>query len=181
MLDLVLLAVGLAMDATAVAAGLGASERSARPVVAASFLFGAFQAGMSGLGWLGGAPLAAWASAVDHWIAFVLLAAIGAHMIKESLEPEDESSPGTGATALLGLAVATSIDALAAGVSLPVLGQPAWVALPVIGGITLAFALAGGALGRRFGDGVGRRFGVIGGLVLVGIGAKVLITHLATG
>lgn len=179
MFDLVLLAFGLAMDATAVAAGLGASERSVRPVVLGAVLFGLFQAGMSGLGWLGGAPLATWASAVDHWIAFVLLGAIGLHMIRESLGPEDEPSPGTGAMALLGLAVATSIDALAAGVSLPVLGQSPLVALPVIGGITLGLALVGGALGRRFGERIGRRFGVVGGLALLGIGTKVLITHLA--
>jgi len=181
MFDLVLLAVGLAMDATAVAAGLGASERSLRPLLTGAVLFGVFQAGMSGLGWLGGAPLAVWAAAVDHWIAFGLLAAIGLHMIKEALEPDDDDAPGTGAAALLGLAVATSIDALAAGVSLPVLGQPALVALPTIGGVTLALALAGGALGRRFGQRVGRRFGVVGGLVLVGIGAKVLLSHLAAG
>lgn len=180
MFDLVLLAFGLAMDATAVAAGLGASQRSARPVLVGAVLFGLFQAGMSGLGWLGGAPLAVWASAFDHWIVFGLLGAIGLHMIRESLSDDHDADHGAGVVALLGLAVATSIDALAAGVSLPVLGQPALVALPLIGGVTLGLALLGGALGRRFGEAIGKRFGVVGGLVLLGIGTKVLLSHLAS-
>lgn len=176
--DLYVLAVGLAMDATAVAAGLGARERSFRPVLVGAVLFGLFQAGMSGLGWLGGMPLARWAGAVDHWIAFGLLTAIGLHMIREALSHDEGEPKRAGTMVLLGLAVATSIDALAAGVTLPMIGTPGLPSIGVIGGVTLVLSLVGGALGRRLGERIGTPLEILGGLVLVAIGLKVLLEHL---
>lgn len=177
MLDLFVLAVALAMDATAVAAGLGASAGSGRVLLGSALLFGLFQGGMSGLGWLGGAPLAAFAGAVDHWIAFGLLTWIGIQMVREGLE-EGEEPADQSPLALVGLAVATSIDALAAGVSLPVLGTPAWLSVGVIAVVTTGLSLGGGLLGRRLGSRFGGRLEVAGGVLLVLIGARILFSHL---
>jgi putative Mn2+ efflux pump MntP len=184
MLELILLAVGLAMDATAAAAGLGASERSGRTVAIAAVLFGVFQSGMAGIGWAGGTVLAGVAATWDHWVAFVLLVGIGGHMLWEARHDEPEHAGATvrkGLVPLVGLAIATSIDALAAGITLPVLGVGWVVAIGTIGIVTAALSLAGGALGNRFGEHAGARMEILGGLVLMGIGVKVLVEHLVAG
>lgn len=183
MIALLLLAAGLAMDATAAAAGIGSRARGPAPVIRAALLFGAFQAGMSGLGWLGGVAVAQVAAAWDHWIAFVLLVGIGLNMLREAWT-EAETEAGERAqdpAAVLLLAFATSVDALAAGLTLPMLGLSAPLAIGVIGVVTALLSGAGGMLGRALGDRFGSKLEILGGLVLIGIGAKILIEHLSAG
>jgi len=180
MLAAIALAFGLAMDATAVAATRGLLGRS-RELVILPLLFGVFQGGMSALGWLGaragGATFEAW----DHWIAFGLLLGLGAKLLYEALTPggpDDTPDPRTGLFVLLGLAVATSIDAAAAGVTLPTLDVEVWVSLLLIGVITAVCSALGYVLGRRAGAAFGPRLEVVGGVVLIGLGVRVLIEHL---
>ncbi len=180
-----LLALGLAMDATAVAAarGVAAPRIRARHVVLVAGLFGGFQALMPLLGWFAGARIGPQIAAWDHWIAFVLLGGIGGKMLWEARTPkraEDEPTDDLfGWKVLLGLAVATSIDALAAGFTLPMLGAPLVSCLVTIGLTTAACSAAGLFAGRRFGAALGSRLDVVGGVLLVGLGVKILVEHLS--
>jgi putative Mn2+ efflux pump MntP len=171
------LALGLAMDATAVAATRGLRPRRGEAWVLA-VLFGGFQAGMAALGWLlgetGGPYVATW----DHWIAFALLVGIGGKMLWESRHDDHDETERTGALLYLGLALATSIDAAAAGVTLPLLGAAPWLALALIGGVTAVLTVAGYRAGNALGRRVGSRLEIVGGLVLIAIGVKVLVEHL---
>ncbi|WNG34773.1 manganese efflux pump [Archangium minus] len=193
-LTLLLLALGLAMDATAVsiASALAAPRVRARDALLLAFLFGLFQALMPVIGWALGSQFAKVISAWDHWLAFVLLGGIGAKMIHEAIthhhpgvpdapkqgEPPPERNPfATGRLTLM--AFATSIDALAAGVTLPVLEVRLVTAAAVIGGITFVLCLLGVSLGRRFGEKLEGKLDIFGGLVLIGIGVKTLIEHLS--
>jgi putative Mn2+ efflux pump MntP len=182
---ILLLAVGLAMDATAVAAarGLAARRVRARQVLLVALLFGGAQALMPLLGWWVGAQLGPLVAAVDHWIAFGLLAGIGGKMVWEGLRHTGAEGVASGADVfalptLLLLALATSIDAFAVGITLPLLGAPLGLSLATIGLTTAALSAAGVVLGRRFGARLGRRLDAFGGLVLVGLGCKLLIEHL---
>lgn len=181
---LLLLAFGLAMDATAVAAARGMTVPviRARHVVLVAVLFGGFQALMPLLGWLIGAKLGPYVQAWDHWIAFVLLAAIGGKMLWEAWRGGDEDAPLGDPFALkvmVVLAIATSIDALAVGFTLPLLGAELAPALVTIGVTTALLSVAGLFAGRRLGALLGKRLDVIGGLVLIGMGTKILIEHLS--
>ncbi len=182
-LTLLGIAVGLAMDAFAVAIGVGlnAQECGPRKTVRLAWHFGLFQALMPILGWLAGRSIVQWISGVDHWVAFGLLAAIGGHMIYQALWGDEEErsckDPTRGAS-LVVLSVATSIDALAVGLSLAVLGVEIWYPAVVIGVVAFVFTAAGLHLGRRFGALFGRRMEVLGGLILIGIGVRILIDHL---
>ena len=150
-----------------------------------AFLFGLFQALMPLLGWLGISHFQAYMEAYDHWIAFGLLGFIGGKMIWESFEDEEEQhfNPSRLRTQLL-LAVATSIDALAVGISFACTGftelSQLTTPLLIIGLVSLLFSLVGYHLGRRFGKTITRRIKpeLLGGVILVLIGVKILITHL---
>jgi putative Mn2+ efflux pump MntP len=180
MLDLLVLAVALAMDATAAAASLGAGERSLRPVFLGATLFGLAQAGMSALGWWGGEQAGPWTAAWDHWLAFGLLLLVGGKTLREGLQHEEGAERGErGLGPLLVLALATSLDAAAAGVTLPMLPVPGFVSVAVIGGVTLVLSAMGGVLGRRLGDRFGPKLDVLGGVVLIGLGFKILVEHLS--
>lgn len=186
MWEAIALGTGLAMDATAVAALRGLQNRtrdgSGRDAITLPLLFGIFQAGMAALGWLigrwGGSFVAAW----DHWIAFVLLAGIGLKMIWTGWRADDESSEAdedrAGLLLDLGLAVATSIDAFAAGISLPVVPVSPLVAICLIGAITSVLCGVGYALGRAAGRHIGSRLELIGGVILLVIAGRVLSQHL---
>lgn len=142
-------------------------------------LFGAAQALMAGAGWVGGAVLGDLWSAWDHWIALLLLCAVGVKMIKEAFDEDAErEAGGAGFWPLLVLTVATSLDALAVGVSLPALGAAPLVALALIGGVTFLFSAAGAALGRFLGQRFGRLIEVAGGLGLIAIGIRIVVEHL---
>ena len=183
LLTLLGIAVGLAIDAFAVAIGIGlnAQEVGPRKTLRLAWHFGLFQALMPIVGWLAGLSVERWISGVDHWVAFGLLAAIGGHMIYEALHGDEEaraSRDPTRGVSLIVLSVATSIDALAVGLSLALLGVEIWWPAAVIGVVAFVFTAAGLHLGRRFGSLLGRRMEVAGGLILIGIGVKILVDHL---
>ena len=177
------LALGLAMDATAAAAcGVAAPAVRARHYASVAAYFGGFQALMPLLGW----RLAAWLGPViegwDHWIAFVLLSGIGAKMIhgawRGGVRAAGEGD-GFGPKVMLGLAVATSIDAFAAGITLPLFEVPIAISIATIGVTTAAASAVGLAVGRRLGARLGRGLDALGGAVLIGLGVKILVEHLA--
>ena len=177
------LAVGLAMDATAAAAARGLQARRVRPrdVALVALLFGGFQAAMPLGGWLLGRSIGPAVAAWDHWIAFVLLCVIGLKTMWDARGPEGERVEGEAfdLRTLVVLAVATSIDAFAIGVTLPMMGAPLALSLPTIGLTTAVLSAAGIFAGRRFGAALGRRLEAFGGLVLLLLGSKILIEHLS--
>ncbi|HEY6965804.1 MAG TPA: manganese efflux pump MntP family protein [Erythrobacter sp.] len=177
MIEALLLALALAMDAFAVALTQGAKFRpSLRGGLAIALTFGVFQALMPLAGWLIGAVALAYVEAVDHWIAFGLLAFLGVRMLGGHVGDEEASQALTG-RALLLAGVATSIDALAAGITLPALGVTPWIAVALIGLVTFAMSGAGVVLGRRAGDHLGEWAERIGGVILIGLGVKILAEH----
>jgi putative Mn2+ efflux pump MntP len=179
---LVLIAVGLAMDALAVAVAVSVALRaiSARHVFRLAFHFGLFQFMMPVLGWLAGRSIVGLIQNWDHWIAFGLLAFVGGKAIYEALKgrAEDEArSDPTRGLSLVVLSLATSIDALAVGLSFAVLQVQIWYASVVIGLITGAITTTGMLIGSRLGKHFGQRVEILGGLVLIGIGVKILVQH----
>lgn len=173
----VLLAVALAMDAFAVALTQGCRFRpSASGGLAIAATFGVFQAVMPLIGWGIGAVALAYVEAVDHWIAFGLLAFLGVRMLGGHVGEEEAAHRLTG-RALLIAGVATSIDALAAGITLPALGVSPWAAAGLIGIVTFALSGAGVVLGRRAGDHLGAWAERAGGIILIGLGCKILAEH----
>ena len=177
------LALALAMDAFAVALGTGAvlSRLTGRHLFRLGFHFGLFQALMPVIGWLAGLTIMQWVEAWDHWIAFSLLAIIGGRMIYEAFSDEektDDRDPTKGLSLVL-LSIATSIDALAVGFSLSVIGVSIWMPALVIGLVAGVLTIAGMLLGGRIGDRWGTRVEIFGGLVLIAIGLKILIEHLS--
>ena len=188
--DIILLAVALAMDCLTVSivSGVivgGKWREEGGKIIRMAFLFGFFQALMPLLGWLGISYFRSYMEAYDHWIAFGLLAFIGVRMIKESFGPEEEQhfNPRRLRTQLL-LAIATSIDALAIGISFACTGYNTFgqLTLPLImiGVVSFLFSLIGYLLGARFGRSIAHRFKpeLLGGIILIGIGVKILIEHL---
>lgn len=196
MLEAVALAFGLAMDATAIAAvrGLTAPRREA---IVLPLLFGGFQTGMAALGWALGAWGGEYIAARDHWIAFALLVGIGLKMLVDAWrgtitdgsgndddsidrgEPRNARPPDPGGIALLvGLAIATSIDAAAAGITLPLIPVSPWFALALIGGVTIACSAIGFVIGRGAGHWLRAKVTALGGVILIVIGVRVLLQHL---
>ncbi|HEY0839268.1 MAG TPA: manganese efflux pump MntP family protein [Vulgatibacter sp.] len=181
--EILLLACALAMDAAAVSAsrGMAASRIRFRYVVLVALFFGGFQALMPLVGWLAGSKVGPLVHGWDRWIAFVLLAAIGGKMLWESRSSDDGQAPAGkdeklfGLRVMLLLAVATSIDALAAGFTLPLVGAPLLSSVVTIGVTTAILSVAGLLAGRRFGALLGKRLDTAGGIVLIGLGIKNLI------
>jgi len=184
---ILLLSFGLSMDAMAVSAarGLSVQRIRARHVALVAAFFGGFQAFMPLLGWLLGSSVGRYIAAWDHWVVFFVLAGIGGKMLWESRQPPDDGRPDEaeafGLKVLLLLAIATSIDALAAGFTLPLLGAPLGASLATIGVTTACLSALGLFAGHRFGAALGRRLDAVGGLVLIGIGIKTLVDHLRAG
>ncbi len=177
MIEALLLAFALAMDAFAVALTQGAKFRpSAAGGVAIAATFGVFQALMPLAGWGIGAVALAYVEAVDHWIAFGLLAFLGVRMLGGHVGDDEAARALTGRTLLIA-GVATSIDALAAGITLPALGVMPWLAAGLIGLVTFAMSGAGVVLGRRAGDHLGEWAERVGGVILIGLGVKILAEH----
>jgi len=175
------IALALAMDAFAVALAAGGviNPLTRRHLFRLGFHFGLFQALMPIAGWLVGMALQQWISAYDHWIAFVLLALVGGRMILEAFDEKNDkpaSDPTRGLTMVM-LSVATSIDALAVGLSLAMLGVSVWRPAVVIGMVAGVLTVCGMLLGRRLGDNWGKRVEICGGLVLCIIGLKILLEH----
>jgi putative Mn2+ efflux pump MntP len=182
--ETLLIAIGLAMDAFAVSLGASASNRSMGPRAGfrLSFHFGLFQCLMPIAGWLAGNGLSRSSAALDHWLAFGLLSFVGLRMIRAGFgnpEATRGPNPSRGMTLVM-LSVATSVDALAVGFSLALLGLDIWYPAVVIGLVTAGLALVGVHLGRRVSAAVGRPMEIVGGVLLIAIGARILIDHLST-
>ncbi|TFI57523.1 manganese efflux pump [Sphingomonas parva] len=177
------LAGALAADAFAVALCQGAASRpGVRDAVRIGTAFGLAQAVMPLLGWAAGIAFASVIRDVDHWIAFGLLALLGLKTLHEGLRGGEEADcTRLSGWALLGASVATSIDAAAAGVTLPSLGAHVVLACAVIGAVTLALCAAGVFLGAAGGQRLGKRAEILGGLALLVIGTKVLVQHVYFG
>lgn len=191
--ELVLLAVGLSMDAFAVSIckGLGMKKINLKVTVVLGLFFGSFQAGMPVIGWALGSQFMGIIGPIDHWIAFILLAFIGGKMLWEAFtededEDEDEGEDeGDGKDAekidlgeYLILAIATSIDALAVGISFAALSVDIMPAVSLIGITTFIFSVAGVAIGHTFGARYEKPATIVGGVVLIFIGLKILLEHL---
>ena len=186
LLTLLGIALALAMDAFAVALGTGMTlaALTGRHLFRLGFHFGLFQALMPVIGWLAGLTVQKQVAAWDHWIAFALLAFVGGKMLKEAFSAAEEQAAANDPTrgmSLVILSVATSIDALAVGFSLSLLGVSIWWPALVIGLVAGVLTVAGMLLGRRVGDHWGPRVEIVGGLVLIGIGVKILVEHLMGG
>jgi putative Mn2+ efflux pump MntP len=180
-LEILMIAVSMAMDATAVCLGVGTTAHATplRSRLRLAFHFGVFQFLMPVIGWVAGSTVASYISAVDHWIAFGLLAFVGGRMIRAGLNPHADSysrDPSRGLTMVM-LSVATSLDALAIGLSLALLRVSIWYPASVIGIVTAALSFIGLQLGCRFSEKFGKRMEIVGGVVLVLIGLRIAVTH----
>jgi putative Mn2+ efflux pump MntP len=173
------------MDATAVSAARGLATQRILPrhVLLVATFFGGFQALMPLIGYLVGSTVGHLVEGCDHWIAFALLDFIGAKMLWEAHGNDEErksTSEGNlyGLRVMLVLAVATSIDALAAGITLPMINAPLVLSITTIGVTTALLSAVGLYAGQRFGSLLGKRLDVLGGIVLIGLGIKILYEHL---
>jgi len=178
--ELFFIAVGLSMDAFAVSVCKGLSVRKLRPrhLLLAGLYFGGFQALMPVIGWLLGSRFETLIVSVDHWIAFGLLSLIGGNMIKESFSPEEEMNDDFGVKTMLLLAVATSIDALAVGITFAFLSVKILPAAGLIGLTTFLLSMAGVWIGQAFGARFKAGAERLGGVILILIGVKILLEHL---
>lgn len=185
LLELLLIGVGLSMDAFAVAIcqGLCMPKLNWKHAGVIALFFGGFQALMPLLGWLLGSQFAGYIQSFDHWIAFLLLIAIGGNMVREAFAPEEEETECAVTDhldyrKLLLMAVATSIDALAVGVTFAFLEVSIAPAVGIIGVTTFCLSLAGVAVGNFFGALYKRRAEITGGVILILLGVKILLEHL---
>lgn len=185
--ELLLLAIGVSMDAFAVSVCKGLSTKKASPIHMAKcgVWFGGFQALMPLIGFLLGSLFAEAIVAVDHWVAFLLLGWIGANMLKEAFSKEEgcdcdnEKNADFSIKTMLTMAVATSIDALAVGISLAMAGEVnIWVAILLIGLVTGSLSALGVKLGSIFGDKFEKKAQIAGGVILILLGIKILLEHL---
>lgn len=190
-LEIILIGIGLSMDAFAVAIckGLNMQRLDGRKMLLIALYFGGFQALMPFIGWLLGTRFRHLIESIDHWIAFGLLAFIGGKMLLEGIrkcfrktpseEPVEEEKE-TSHKELLLLAVATSIDALAVGISFAALGTPIFPAVLIIGCITFFLSMLGVLIGRFFENRLEKAAEILGGVILILIGIKILVEHLFT-
>lgn len=183
--ELLLIAVGLSMDAFAVSIckGLGMKKVNLKVAFVLALFFGGFQALMPLIGWALGSQFLWLISPIDHWIAFVLLAVIGGKMLWEALHDEEGEDDGKPADKIdLGeffiLAVATSIDALAVGISFAALAVDIVPSILIIGVVTFCFTIAGVFVGNFFGSRYEKPASIVGGVVLILTGLKILLEHL---
>lgn len=190
LLEVFVLAVALAMDCFTVSLACGLSQRKVvrSPMLMQIILFGLFQGGMTFAGWYGGSLFSAIVKPIDHWIAFALLSYLGGKMIYENLFSKESSSEHVDSKRTLRLrhivtmAIATSIDALAVGVSFAFLSIPVFQILSsslIIALTSSIFTLAGLGIGIKVGEKVKFPVEVVGGIMLIGIGIKILIEHLS--
>ncbi len=181
-LDILLLAIGLSMDSLAVSVACGAIIRKylLKVVFKIAFILAFFQASFTLIGYLLGFGFLRWIEAFDHWIAFFLLLYLGVGMILESMKDKEEEKKinSLRLKTLCGLGVATSIDALAVGVSLAVLRISVSLVLWIVGIVTFLFSAIGIYIGVVAGNKIGSKLDLIGGLILIGIGIKILMEDL---
>jgi len=183
-LEIVFIAIGLAMDASAVSLVAAASgyAKDKRAVFRLSFHFGLFQFLMPILGWILGRNIVEHISSIDHWVAFSLLMIVGVKMILSGIKPSEQNikkDPSRGFTLIM-LSIATSIDALAIGLSLAMLKVEIWYPSIIIGIVTATLSFAAIRLGNQIGILVGQRMEIVGGTILIAIGSRILLSHLLT-
>lgn len=180
-IEILLIAIGLAMDAFAVSICKGLSMKSMnwRKALIVGIYFGIFQALMPILGYFLGSTFEEFVTHIDHWIAFVLLVAIGANMLKEAFANDSENcNDNVDFNTMFILAVATSIDALSVGITFAFLQANIWISATIIGIITFIISIIGVKIGNRFGNQYERKAETVGGLILIFMGIKILLEHL---
>lgn len=184
LLILTIISIGLAIDCFTVSLCICSTPRALtfRSVFRLSFHFGLFQGGMASLGWLLGTSLAQFVANIDHWVAFLLLLWVGGKMIREGISSteevmEENCEDQTRGLSLMMLSVATSIDAFGVGLSLAFMEANIYTASALIGFISLILSIVGLLGGRRIGQRFGKQAEIVGGLVLIFIGLRIVITH----
>lgn len=182
LINIIIIAIGLAMDSFTISLGIGTAGRirNVRPIFRVSYHLGLFQGLFTVFGWLAGSGMARYIARYDHWVAMLLLAYVGVKMIRSGINPEEkmyEIDPTRGKMLVL-LSAACSIDALAVGLSFGMLNMDVLLPSIVIGLVSVIFSLVGLYAGHRLGVRFGKRMEVLGGLLLIGIGGQILITHL---
>lgn len=182
LITVTLISIGLAMDAFAVSLGIGTAGQipSLRGKIRLAAHFGIFQAGLTALGWLAGETIVHYVKGFDHWIAFALLAYVSFNLIRSGLETNGNAfnqDPSTGRILVI-LSLATSIDAFAVGLSIAFLKVPVLLSILMIGIVALVLSGVGLFSGIRLGKTFGKRMEILGGLILLGIGIRVVITHI---
>lgn len=180
--DLVVTGIALSMDAFAVSIGKGLSVKRVRlrHGLIVGLYFGGFQALMPLLGFLLASSFADTIASCDHWIAFGLLVLIGANMLREAFSDEEsETNASFAFRVMLPLALATSIDALATGVSFALTGTNIWVAVSIVGVTTFLFSMVGVKIGSIFGTKYQKKAEILGGVILILLGIKILLEHLS--
>lgn len=177
-----LIAVGLAMDAFAVSLCIGTT--GAIPNQRGKFRlgahFGIFQAGMTALGWLTGSTIVRYVQGFDHWIAFALLAYVGINLVRSGFSKDGKAfdcDPSTGKMLVI-LSVATSIDAFAVGLSIAFIQVPVLISVILIGVVAFVLSMVGLFTGNRLGEFFGKRMEIVGGVILLFIGVRIMVTHL---
>ncbi|MBL8027942.1 MAG: manganese efflux pump [Fibrobacteres bacterium] len=183
-ISIILIGVGLSMDAFAVSltACINWEGHRIRNALKIAFFFGFFQALMPTIGYFGGTAVSGFVQAVDHWIAFALLLIVGGKMIVEAIRKSGEGEckkEKLTIHVLLMLALATSIDAFAVGLTFAMLKTAIWLPVVLIGLTTFIISFVGVIFGEKIGEMAGRKVEVLGGLLLVGIGVKILVTSIA--
>ena len=178
--ELFIIAVGLSMDALAVSIckGLSMAKMSWKKAVIIGIWFGGFQALMPLIGYLLGAQFESKITAFDHWIAFILLGLIGGNMVREGLGEEENTDDSISIKSMLPLAIATSIDALAIGVTFAFLRVTIFSAVSFIGVVTFLLSMVGVKVGNVFGAKYKSKAEIVGGIILILMGVKILVEHL---
>ncbi len=181
-IEVLLIAIGLAMDAFAVSIckGLSMKKIDFKKLFIIALYFGVFQAGMPVIGYFLGESFEEFVTSIDHWIAFILLSFIGINMIRETFADSDDeaSNDDTSFKTMVILAIATSIDALAIGITFAFLETNIWISAGVIGVVTFLISAIGVIIGNRFGDKYEKRAEIFGGVILIIMGIKILCEHL---
>ena len=179
--ELLLLSIGLAMDAFAVSVckGISMKKMNWKKAIIIGLYFGGFQALMPTIGYFLGSAFQSLITSIDHWIAFILLGIIGGGMIKESFEDDKENvNDDVSFKTMIILAIATSIDALAVGITFAFLNVNLILAVSLIGIITFIISVIGTKIGNRFGDKYERKAEIVGGIILIFLGIKILLEHI---
>ena len=181
LIEILLIAIGLAMDAFAVSIckGLSMTKMNWKKACIIGLYFGLFQAIMPVIGYLLGESFADSVNKIDHWASFILLGTIGINMIKEALSSDKETSNDSiDFKTMIALAIATSIDALAVGITFAFLNTNIYLSAAIIGIITFIISVIGVKIGNKFGDKYERKAQITGGTILIIIGIKILLEHL---
>lgn len=179
-LGILLISIGLAMDAFAVSIckGLSIKNLSIKKVLIIGMYFGIFQAVMPVIGFFLGKSFEGLVTSIDHWIAFAFLALIGINMIREVFKEDENVDDDISFKTMVVLAIATSIDALAVGITFAFLKTNILISILIIGVVTFIISVLGVIIGHKFGDKFEKKAQILGGVILIGMGIKILVEHL---